>query len=218
MKINYIFFDFDGVLAESVEVKTEAFRQMYLQYGVDFANRVVEHHKNNGGISRFEKFKIYNGQWLNENIDDRKIEELASKFSELALQGVVNADEVTGAVDFLSLTVSITKFIITGTPTLEIISILEARKWDHFFKAIYGSPEKKDFCVKKLMSEYNIKKEECVFIGDALADYDAAQKNDITFILRETTIGESLFKDFKGYRIKDISELASVIHQIESSI
>ena len=34
-------FDFDGVLAESVNIKTEAFRSMYTQYGEEIAERVV---------------------------------------------------------------------------------------------------------------------------------------------------------------------------------
>ena len=40
--IKNIFFDFDGVIAESVSAKTEAFREMYLPYGIDIANQVVD--------------------------------------------------------------------------------------------------------------------------------------------------------------------------------
>lgn len=214
MKIKYIFFDFDGVLAESVDVKTEAFRQMYLKHGDSFSQRVVEHHKNNGGVSRFEKFKIYNGQWLNEHIDEKKIQSLAETFSNLVVEGVVNADEVPGAKEFLESSNKITKFIITGTPTTEIKPILKKRGMLNFFKGVYGSPEKKDFWVKKILTDLQINQDECVFIGDALADYNAALNNDITFILRETSEGKELFKDFKGYRIKDITELSQVLNQI----
>lgn len=214
MKIKYIFFDFDGVLAESVDVKTEAFRQMYLKHGDSFSQRVVEHHKNNGGVSRFEKFKIYNGQWLNEHIDKKKIQSLAETFSNLVVEGVVNADEVPGAKEFLESSNKITKFIITGTPTTEIKPILKKRGMLNFFKGVYGSPEKKDFWVKKILTDLQINQDECVFIGDALADYNAALNNDITFILRETSEGKELFKDFKGYRIKDITELSQVLNQI----
>lgn len=214
MKIKYIFFDFDGVLAESVDVKTEAFRQMYLKHGDSFSQRVVEHHKNNGGVSRFEKFKIYNGQWLNEHIDEKKIQSLAETFSNLVVEGVVNADEVPGAKEFLELSNKIKKFIITGTPTTEIKPILKKRGMLNFFKGVYGSPEKKDFWVKKILTDLQINQDECVFIGDALADYNAALNNNITFILRETNEGKELFKDFKGYRIKDITELSQVLNQI----
>lgn len=214
MTVKYIFFDFDGVLAESVNIKTEAFRQMYLDKGEDFAQRVVDYHLANGGISRFEKVKIFNGEWLGEVVTEEKIQELADTFSRLAIEGVVNAEEVTGALEFLTNSEQYTKYIITGTPTTEIHPILKRRNMDHFFKGIYGSPEKKDFWVKKILNDENIPYQECIFVGDALADYSAALANDITFVLRETKEAENLFVDYKGYRIKDISELEGVISQI----
>jgi HAD superfamily hydrolase (TIGR01549 family) len=216
MKIKYIIFDFDGVLAESVDIKTEAFRQMYLSYGEGFAQKVVEHHLANGGMSRYEKVKVYNGEWQGEEITQEKIQLLSQRFSDLVVEGVVNSDEVTGAYDFLNSASNYKKYIITGTPTIEIKPILERRKMDHFFEGIYGSPEKKDFWVKEIIRNENILPEECVFIGDALADYNAAIGNDITFILRETKEAEDLFKDYSGIRVKDLSNLHQVISEINN--
>ncbi|KOS06369.1 hypothetical protein AM493_10260 [Flavobacterium akiainvivens] len=214
MKVQYIFFDFDGVLAESVNVKTEAFRKMYLHKGEDFAQRVVDFHNANGGVSRFEKIKIWNGEWLGEELTDDKITELANLFSTLSMEGVINAEEVTGALDFLTHSDQYIKYIITGTPTVEIKPILEQRGMNHFFKGIYGSPEKKDYWVKKILAEENIPAEACIFVGDALADYNAAIANDITFILRETAEAQHLFEEYTGYRIKDMTELDAVIQKI----
>ena len=56
--ITEIFFDFDGVLAESVQVKSDAFFKLYLPYGEEVAQKALNHHINNGGMSRFEKFKF----------------------------------------------------------------------------------------------------------------------------------------------------------------
>jgi HAD superfamily hydrolase (TIGR01549 family) len=214
MKVKYILFDFDGVLAESVNIKTEAFRQMYLSYGVGFAQKVVDHHLVNGGMSRYEKVKVYNEEWLGEEINQEKIEVLSQRFSDLVVDGVVNSQEVTGAYDFLNSASNYKKYIITGTPTVEIKSILERRKMDHFFEEIYGSPEKKDFWVKEILRNENILPEECVFIGDALADYNAAIGNNITFILRETKEAEDLFKDYSGYRLEDLTSLHKVLDEI----
>jgi len=214
MKIKYIFFDFDGVLAESVNIKTEAFRQLYLPHGEEFAQRVVDYHEANGGISRFEKIKIYNGEWLGEVVTQDKIQSLAEKFSDLVMEGVINSPEVKGASDFLNSANEYEKYIITGTPTVEIIPILKERKMFHFFEGVYGSPEKKDFWVKEILTTKNISPQQCVFIGDALTDFNAALSNDITFVLRETEEGKELFKDFSGIRIKDLSNLHSIIEKI----
>lgn len=216
MKIKCIFFDFDGVLAESVNIKTEAFRKMYLPYGEEFAQKVVNHHEANGGISRFEKFRIYNGSWLNQEVNDEKIKILSNQFSELVVDGVVNAPEVPGADFFLRNAQTYKKFIITGTPTVEISSILLKRNMLDFFEGVHGSPEKKDYWVKEILKTYSLNPKECVFIGDALADYNAAIENDVHFVLRETKEGENIFAEFQGIRIKDLCNLHDIIEGIES--
>ena len=58
MNIKNIFFDFDGVIAESVSAKTDAFEEMYLPYGKDIAAKVVDYHKLHGGVSRYENLNI----------------------------------------------------------------------------------------------------------------------------------------------------------------
>ena len=216
MKIKYILFDFDGVLAESVNIKTEAFRQMYLTHGEDFAQKVVDHHLVNGGMSRYEKIKIYNAEWLGEEINQEKIQLLSRIFSDLVIDGVVNSKEVTGTSDFLNSSIDYKKYIITGTPTIEIQSILERRNMNQFFEKIYGSPEKKDFWVKQILQDENILPQQCVFIGDALVDYNAARGNNITFILRETKEAENLFKNYRGYRINDLTPLNKILDEIQN--
>ena len=39
-----IFLDFDGVIKESNNVKTDAFKKMFESYGSEIANKVVNHH------------------------------------------------------------------------------------------------------------------------------------------------------------------------------
>lgn len=216
MKKKYLLFDFDGVLAESVNIKTEAFRKMYLSKGEEFAQRVVDYHEANGGVSRYEKFKVFNGDWLGETVTPEKVNELAAVFSDFVVDGVVNAPEVVGANDFLESSQDYTKFIITGTPTVEIKPILTKRKMSHFFKEAFGSPEKKGHWVKHILKTENISSKECVFIGDALADYNAAMENDIDFILRETDIAAHLFKDYKGFSLKDMSEMHNLLNKMNA--
>lgn len=205
--IKVIFFDFDGVLAESVNVKTEAFRKLYLPYGTSIAERVVAYHLAHGGVSRFEKIALFHRQWLNLPITDEELLQIAAQFSKLCLEGVVNAPEVKGAQAFLDSAEHYRKFIITGTPTDEIRQILQLRNMATYFEAAYGSPEKKEYWAGKILAEQRLNPAECVFIGDAMADYHAAKLHDIPFVLRETEENTPLFKDHTGYRIKDLDEL-----------
>lgn len=213
--IKNILFDFDGVLVESVQVKTKAFEQLYLPYGKEIADRVVEHHEANGGVSRFEKFRLYSGEWLGEATDDTQIESLARKFSDLVLEAVVAADWVPGADVFLKQYASnYQSWIITGTPTEEIQIILNRRAISQHFIEAFGSPTKKPDWVAHIIQEYGILPNETVFIGDALSDYEAATAHQLNFILRETPENKQLFQDYSGPRIPNLLNLASELNKL----
>ena len=62
-----IIFDFDGIILESVDAKTNGFRLLFSKYGNQISDKVVEYHLLNTGISRYEKFKYYFKHYLKES-------------------------------------------------------------------------------------------------------------------------------------------------------
>ena len=68
-----VIFDFDGVIAESVQVKTDAFATLYEQYGEYIVTKVIEHHEANGGMSRFEKIRFYHDPYLKKRLAKKKL-------------------------------------------------------------------------------------------------------------------------------------------------
>ena len=54
-----VFWDFDGVIKDSVGVKSDAFESIFLPFGRDVAAKVREHHEKNGGVSRHKKIPLY---------------------------------------------------------------------------------------------------------------------------------------------------------------
>ena len=50
---------FDGVIKESVSVKTDAFVDLFRPYGRDVCEQVRKHHLANGGMSRYQKMPTY---------------------------------------------------------------------------------------------------------------------------------------------------------------
>lgn len=212
MIIKNIFFDFDGVLAESVNVKTQAFHDLYLPFGEGIAKKVVEHHRANGGVSRFEKFKIYHKDFLGETIDDKKVSELAQQFSNLVVKGVVNSPEIEGAKAFLKkFHGKISYWIITGTPTKEMKEIAKERGLIQYFEEICGSPTKKYIWTEYLIEKYNLKRENTLFLGDAKSDYNASVHSKLHFALRYYDENEILFKDYEGVKFSDFHDLQNKI-------
>ena len=213
MNIKNIFFDFDGVIAESVSAKTDAFEEMYLPYGKNVAAKVVEYHKLHGGISRYEKFKYFHKEFLNEVIDQEKVNELAIQFSNIVLDKVINSDEVLGASYFIEKYHTKFQFwIITGTPTREIELIAEKRKLTNFFIGLHGSPNNKRYWTENLIKKHNLKRDEIIFLGDATTDMDAANFSKIHFALRENEENIEIFKNYNGLRFKNFYQLEKILN------
>tara|TARA_B100000315_G_C14547569_1_gene574033 strand:+ start:590 stop:1216 length:627 start_codon:yes stop_codon:yes gene_type:complete len=194
-----IIFDFDGVIAESVQVKTDAFAGIYKTYGPDIVKKVVEHHESNGGMSRFEKIKFYHESFLNKTITEEEITDLANQFSSLVVEKVIAAPYVPGALEYIQESYKHYKlFISTGTPTGEMQIILKRKKIAKYFTDVFGSPEKKTVHVYNILSNYNLKPDEVMFYGDSNSDLDAAKISDIPFILIQNSFNEKLRSTYKG--------------------
>lgn len=215
MNIKNIFFDFDGVIAESVDAKTDAFEEMYLSYGKDIAAKVVKYHKLHGGVSRYEKFKHFHKEFLNEIIDQKKIDELATQFSNIVLEKVINSEEVLGANYFIEKYYRKFQFwVITGTPTKEIKLIAERRKLTNFFIGFHGSPKNKRYWTENLIKKNNLNRDEIIFLGDATTDFDAAKFSRIHFALKENEENKEIFKSFKGLRFSNFYQLEKILNII----
>ncbi len=211
--IKVIIFDFDGVIVDSVNVKTEAFAEMYSPYGKNVVRKVIEHHLAHGGVSRYEKFKIYHKDFLCVELTEAEVHKMAREFSGLVLNKVIAAPYVKGAYEFLSENyTNYDLYISSGTPDDELVSILKARGLINFFIDVFGSPEDKDKHVQKIINRNNYKKSDIVFIGDAAADLEAAKKNSISFIARIGNINSQLINE--QYKIEDLSDIKLLINYI----
>lgn len=214
MSIKAILFDFDGVILDSLNVKTQAFYDMYLPYGKEIAEKAANHHLEHGGISRFEKFKHYHKEFLQIDLNESEINVLANEFSERVLQGVIHSPEVSGIRKFLEENYTHYKmWVITGTPTSEIQLIASKTNFSKYFIELYGSPEKKDFWTKKILSENQLLPSDVVFVGDATTDYEAAIKNNVHFILREHSDNLDFFKNQEVIRITDFIDFSAVLNK-----
>jgi len=187
-----IFFDFDGVIKDSVEVKSIAFEQLFIEFGKSICEEIRSHHENNGGMSRFDKLPLYI-RWSGQNPTSKLVDEYSYRFSQLVKDKVINSAWVEGVVKYLNNNHNVQQFfIVTATPQKEIEEIISKLKIIDYFVQIIGSPIVKGEAVKYLMSKYNIIPSRAVMIGDSKSDYKAALDNNISFILRKTSLNINL--------------------------
>ncbi|MBU2019058.1 MAG: HAD family hydrolase, partial [Bacteroidetes bacterium] len=173
---------------------------------------VVKHHIAHGGVSRYDKIKHYHQVFLGIQISDKELELWCDRFSELVVQQVIDAPFVKGAEQaILEMGKKYSLFIISGTPQVEMDYIVIKLGLKSSFKAVCGSPKKKEKWSKELMDKYRFHPREVVFVGDAKTDFDAADFCRMHFVLRSHEENEAQFSSINCKKIKDLSELAEAI-------
>lgn len=208
--IKAVFFDFDGVIAESFDVKTKAFARLFEAYGPQVVEQVVAHHLSHGGVSRFAKILHYHEHFVGKPIDEKELDVWCDRFSALVLDAVVAAPLVPGALELLEqCSVKYDCFIVTGTPQEEMEEIAARKGLAKYFKEIHGSPRTKPEIVRQIMARHQLRPEEAVFVGDAMADYDAAKDSALYFIGRVPSghpnifpVGTTIVPDFTAFHLE----------------
>lgn len=183
MEFKAFIFDFDGVIADSVEVKTTAFATLFARFGNEIETKVVNHHRNHGGMTRMEKFKHYYTEFLGKEISEKELDDLAAAFSSMVVDNVVAADPIDGVNDFLKKWhESVMCFIDSATPDEEIVEIVERRGLTPFFHDVMGSGRSKTDNLRVILAENDLAPADCLFFGDAYSDFKAANECGVAFI------------------------------------
>jgi len=194
----FLFWDFDGVIKDSVEVKTHAFRRLFESIDLNLVDQIVEHHKKNTGISRFEKIPIYL-DWIGIYFDKATVQKYISDFSDLVVEDVIESPWVPGVIEYLENNkVDKFFFLVTATPKEEIDLILKKLSINDIFTEVVGAPINKTSAIESIIREYNIVKKDACMIGDSESDMEAAVHNKIDFFLRKTALNRPLQDLYKG--------------------
>ncbi len=209
--IKAIIFDFDGVIVESRDIKTEAFRQLFADYP-DKVDQIINYHLTNMGISRYVKFRYFYEQILGQKLSTNKEAELGERFSKLVLDEVLNASLVPGADTFLRENYGYFQFFIaSGTPEEELRHIVTYRGLDSYFKGIYGAPRKKSEIIEYVLVKYDLSRGKVVFVGDADSDRVAAEQTGVHFVFR---VGEGNKSHDSTLEIRDLTELNKILDKL----
>ena len=178
-----VFWDFDGVIKDSVDVKTQAFMELFDIHGSNVVQKVVTHHLKNGGISRFEKIPLYLESFAGQKLNDNIIAIYLEKLSNMVEQKVIDSPWVPGVLNVIKNKKFNQIFIlVTGTPHDEIRIIIETLKINRYFDIIYGSPSKKETIVKQCLGSSAVSGIDCLYFGDSYTDFSAAKTNGVPFV------------------------------------
>lgn len=202
-----VFWDFDGVIKDSVEIKGEAFEALFAPYGRAIAKKVRAHHGDHGGMSRMEKIPQYL-RWAGEEATDDRIAEICKRFRGMTLDAVVDAAWVPGAEEYLRTNPHGQTFIlVTAAPRDEIEVILERLKLRECFSQVWGAPTSKTEAIRETLASRHVEPADSLMIGDARSDLKAANANHVPFLLRQHVSNEQLVVEYAGPCVEDFCEL-----------
>ena len=197
-------FDFDGVLADSVNLKTHAFAALFQDYGKEIQKKVIEYHLKNGGKTRREKLQYYYSHIIKKPLENIKLEALCQEFSSIVVDQVIGAPEITGASDFLEAWYTIIPcFVVSATPDGEIKTIVEKRNMGKYFREVLGSNKSKFENIEYLIDKYRLEPKRCIFFGDTMNDYTSSKRCNLQFIGIASKHHDSLKECGKGIDIYD---------------
>lgn len=177
-----IVFDFDGVLVDSVEVKTEAFMALYADHGEAVVAEVRAFHLRNGGMSRYDKLRHWQRTLVAGPDDEATVQALGDRFGAIVKSRVIAAPEIAGAGAALAtLSARLPLHVASATPEAELKEIVAARGLTGYFASIHGVPTRKAEALRMRLAE-GIAADEVLMIGDATADHAAALEVGTAFL------------------------------------
>jgi len=183
-KMKIIFWDFDGVILNSNKVRDSGFEIVLKDFPKNQVELLLNYHRQNGGLSRYVKFRYFFEVIREEKVSKEKIRTYAQLFSDIMLNQLKNKDLlIKDSLKFIKENKEkYTMHIVSGSDSDELNLLCQALDIDGFFKTIKGSPTPKNDLVKNILNEYTYNPKQCILIGDSVNDYDAAIKNNIKFL------------------------------------
>lgn len=193
-----LLWDFDGVIKESIEVKTAAFVRLFAPFGAATVTRVRAHHEQHGGMSRFEKIPLYL-QWAGVPPSAQQVQRYCAEFSRAVYAAVIESQWVPGVREYLEANRARQRFaLISATPQEEIEGILGALGIRDWFTDICGAPGAKTDAVRGVLRRWSCAPRAALLIGDSEADHAAALGAGVDFLLRRTPFNRALQQRYHG--------------------
>lgn len=198
-----LFWDFDGVIKESVDSKTRTYMELFEPFGTQLAARVRMHHECNGGMSRLEKIPLYL-HWAGIVPTAEQVQRYCAAFAALVRQRVIDSAWVPGAREYLAQHHRRQRCVlVSATPLDEMRTIIADLGMLPWFREVHGAPESKRAAVASVLRRWGHPATNALLIGDSATDYEAARSAGVQFLLRRTVLNADLQMKYSGPQCED---------------
>jgi beta-phosphoglucomutase len=203
------------VILESVGVKTRAFHELF-SFTPDHVDEIVEYHKKNTGVSRFDKFRYIYREILKEPLSDEQFTWLSEQYADLVVDGVVASPFVPGGKEFLErYSAKVPLFVVSASPRAELVFIIRRRGLSPHFREVYGAPTRKEEAIREILAMTGAGPDQALFVGDALNDLNAAKDSGVRFVGRQPPEDPDRFAGVEGveFVVRDLTDLSALLER-----
>ena len=182
-KYSTIFWDFDGVILNSNEVRTEGFKYIFDSYSKKHIDMLINYHTINGGLSRYEKIEYFSQKILDKKLNDEEKKQYAQLYGNYCRERLCDKNLlIKNSINFISENYKNFDFhLVSASDEKELIYLCSNLDIKKYFKSISGSPVNKIENIKRLLKSNNYLESKCCLIGDSINDKVAAIENSISF-------------------------------------
>ena len=183
MGIRSIVFDFDGTLIDSNGLKYDAYFELFPDQ---------ERHAQiiRGVLSEsFEqtRYVILEEILRRLGVEDhtymkREVSKLAERYNDIVVAGAKVCPEKAGAEQALKKFAPMYRLYVNSTtPDASLKEIIRFRKWDGYFRGVFGYPHKKPETLLRIMALEKLRSDQVLVVGDGESDRKSAAENGCPF-------------------------------------
>lgn len=180
--VKRILWDFDGVIMDSMPIRDRGFEKVLAGYDQDAVGSLMQYHRENGGLSRYVKFRYFFEEILNQPVSDRQLDQLAREFTRIMREELPDKKYlITETVSFIRRHKDhFEMHVVSGSDQEELRYLCDKLGISSCFQSISGSPTPKISLVAQLLQAFE-STDGTILIGDSKNDLEAAEKNRIAF-------------------------------------
>jgi phosphoglycolate phosphatase-like HAD superfamily hydrolase len=222
--IRCVAFDFDGTLADSNEIKRQAFFDVVGDHDPDgstvadvvdrirpgdryaVAREIARLLRERGCLGASEDADTWSQHW-------------ADAYTKACESAVAQCPEIAGASEALAWLErrGIPSYVNSATPAEPLRRVLELRGMDRRFAGIYGGPVDKPDNLRKILADVACVPDGLLFVGDGEDDRVAAETVGCLFV-GVTRPGSDRFAKEVTPRIADLTTLPAIVSGVGANL
>jgi HAD superfamily hydrolase (TIGR01549 family) len=111
-----------------------------------------------------------------------EVSKLAERYNEIVVAGAKTCPEKPGAEEALKKFAPVYGLYVSSTtPEAALKEVLRFRKWDGYFRAVFGYPHKKPETLRRIITLEKLKSDQVLIVGDGESDRKSAKENGCPF-------------------------------------